>query len=553
MAAHEWAERVGALTRQLVSIPSVNGTEGEVEFPLRLRDLLLHSPAFRDHPERVRLLAIPGDPLGRANLVAWVPGRGLRTADGGEPTVVLVGHFDVVTASNLGPLEPLAFDPPRLAEAAARLLRDEAESGPSDPLALSDLASGDWLLGRGALDMKCGLAAGIAVLERAASEELEGGVLLLATPDEEATSVGMRAAVTQLPALAREWGLEPVAVLNLDISEDRGDGAAGRAVFLGSVGKLLPFVHLVGREVHAGMPSSGLNATLMAAEVTRQVELNPDLIDTGGGEPAPPPVTLHQTDGRRGYDVTTPTTAWCYYNLLRYTGGARPAFDAFCEVVRSALAEAARQTHERIAAYSRLSGAEVPARWEPRVLTYEELRRRAGASARACEAAGEGAPDLPERARRVTEALWEASGLRGPAAVVGLAGVPYAPVHLGHQSGWERRLRGAVERQAAAVGAELSAPITTRPYFSGISDMSFFAADQAPEDDELLARNTPGWGTAIQIDSASARALALPVVNVGAWGRDAHGRLERVFAPYAFGGVPELVWRIAADVLGAFP
>lgn len=548
MAVHEWQERVGALTHQLVSIPSVNGTDGEVRFPVHLRELLLRSPAFREHPERVRLLAIPGDPLGRANLAAWVPGRRAGGTGDREATVVLTGHFDVVTTSNLGPLEPLAFDPPRLAEAAGRLLREEAAAGQGDRVAEADLASGDWFFGRGALDMKCGLAAGIAVLERAATEPLDGGLLLLATPDEEATSVGMRAATTQLLALAREWALDPVAALNLDISEDPGDGAAGRAVFLGSVGKLLPFVHLVGREVHAGMPASGLNATLLAAEVTRHVELNPALVDTGGGEVAPAPVTLHQTDGRQGYDVTTPATAWCYYNLLRYSGSARAAFDAFCEVVREAVAAAARLTHERAAAHARLSGGDDPPRWEVAVLTYEELRRRAGDSAIACEETGEGAPDLPERARRVTEALWEASGLRGPAALIGLAGVPYAPVHLAQRER-DRRLHRAVERQAAAAGIELGVPVTLRPYFSGISDMSFFAAGQEVGDEELLARNTPGWGGAVRIDAAAARELALPVVNVGAWGRDAHGRLERVFTPYAFETVPELVWRIAADVL----
>ena len=548
MSGHVWAERVRALTQQLVSIPSVNGTAGEVGFPDRLHQLLLQSPAFRDHPERVRLLPIEDDPLGRRNLAAWVPAPGTDDPPARTPTVVLTGHFDVVTTSNLGVLEPFAFDPPRLAEAAARLLRAEADAGAPDPVAESDLASGDWLFGRGALDMKCGLAAGVAVLERAAREPAGGGLLLLAMPDEEATSVGMRAAVTALPGLAREWGLEPVAALNLDISEDPGDGSTGRAVFLGSVGKLLPFVHLVGREVHAGMPTAGLNAALLAAEVTRHVELNPALVDASGGEVAPAPVTLHQTDGRRGYDVTTPHTAWCYYNLLRYTGTAAAAFDAFSEVVRAAVAEAARLTHERALAHARRSGADAPPRWEPRVLTFAQLRERAGAAAPACEAAGDAAPDLPDRARRVTEALWEASGLRGPAAVVGLAGVPYAPVHLGH--GYrDRRLREAVERQAAAVGAERGTPITLRPWFAGISDMSFLAADQPPEDEDLLARNTPGWGAAIHIDTAAARELSLPVVNVGAWGRGAHGRLERVFAPYAFETVPELVWRIATDVV----
>jgi arginine utilization protein RocB len=40
------------------------------------------------------------------------------------------------------------------------------------------------------------------------------------------------------------------------------------------------------------------------------------------------------------------------------------------------------------------------------------------------------------------------------------------------------------------------------------------------------------------------------VINVGPWGRDYHQRLERIFMPYSYGVMPELVWRIATDLLG---
>jgi arginine utilization protein RocB len=42
----------------------------------------------------------------------------------------------------------------------------------------------------------------------------------------------------------------------------------------------------------------------------------------------------------------------------------------------------------------------------------------------------------------------------------------------------------------------------------------------------------------------------VPVINVGPWGRDYHQRLERIYMPYSFGVMPELVWRIAGDLLG---
>src|SRR6266545_7680119 len=85
---------------------------------------------------------------------------------------------------------------------------------------------------RGAVDMKSGIAAGIAVLYRfAEAAERNGNLLLIATPDEEQTSQGMQAAVARLPALVRKWGLDLIGAINLDATTDRGDGRDGQAIF----------------------------------------------------------------------------------------------------------------------------------------------------------------------------------------------------------------------------------------------------------------------------------------------------------------------------------
>ena len=46
-------------------------------------------------------------------------------------------------------------------------------------------------VGRGTMDMKCGLALQMAMIEQACEERFDGNVLLLAVPDEEVNSVGM--------------------------------------------------------------------------------------------------------------------------------------------------------------------------------------------------------------------------------------------------------------------------------------------------------------------------------------------------------------------------
>lgn len=55
-----------------------------------------------------------------------------------------------------------------------------------------DIEHGEWLFGRGTMDMKCGLALQMAMIEQACEGRFDGNVLLLAVPDEEVNSVGMR-------------------------------------------------------------------------------------------------------------------------------------------------------------------------------------------------------------------------------------------------------------------------------------------------------------------------------------------------------------------------
>lgn len=548
-----WHTRVRELTLALIRLPSVTNTDGETEFAWRLHDLLLATPYFRDHPELLRVERTVDDLHERSNLYALVRGAG-------PGTVVLAGHYDVVAVDNYGGLQPWSFDPeallPRL---IADLARDASSEG--DRRALEDFRTGDFLPGRGALDMKSGLAAGIAVLERFATlpSDRRGNLLLVATPDEEEASHGMRSAARRLPELARLWGLDLVAAINLDATDDQGDGNQGRAVFLGSVGKLLPSVFVVGRDTHAGSPFAGVNANLIAAEVTRRVECNVDLADVGQGEVAPPPVSLKQIDLKAYYDVTTPASAWCYFNVLTHGRPPRAVLERFIAAVQEAMDAALAYLGEQERRFRALRGSESPPPvWQPRVLSFAELRAHviAGdpAAGRELEALGRDLAqdmtlDTPALCRRIVEAWWARSRLAGPAGIVGFAGLHYPVAFAGEDSARHRRVRDAVERQAFDMAREQGQSIRLRPFFPGISDMSFLGGALDSVDEQVVVDNTPASGARLRLDYGVIRALGLPVVNVGPWGRDYHQRTERVYAPYAFGVVPELIWRIAGALL----
>src|SRR5690606_19468921 len=108
-------------------------------------------------------------------VIGVLPGQGGGKGAGKEPgkganqrrAVVLTGHFDTVETASYGDLQPLALDPARLAPALVEKLAAEADD-PDSARALADLKSGAFLPGRGLLDMKGGLAAGLAVLEAVA-------------------------------------------------------------------------------------------------------------------------------------------------------------------------------------------------------------------------------------------------------------------------------------------------------------------------------------------------------------------------------------------------
>ena len=549
-----WHDRVRALAITMVRLPSVTGTEGETTFAASLRAILAEQPYFRQHPEHLWIEPTQDDPHPRSNLFALVRGEGART-------LLLTGHYDVVSVENYGALRPWAFDPEALLPRLADDLRANGR-GDADARALADLEGGDFLPGRGLLDMKSGVAAGIAVIERFAAQERRiGTMLLVATPDEEGNSHGMRSAVRHLPAIAEHWGLDLAAAINLDAAVDQGDGDEGRAVFLGSVGKYLPAVLLVGRPTHAGAPFDGVNANLLAAELTRRVECNPLAGDSApiAGEAAPPPVSLYQSDNRTRYDVTTPPTAWCVFNLLTYSRSPAEALDAVRTQAVLALDDALAALQDRAAQYAALANLPVAApRWAPAVLSVAELRGRAfqreGARERfaalAAQLSADAQLDTIALSRLLMEALVSESGLEGPAAIVGFAALPYPRASLGEGEA-DERLRAIVARHAAEVGAAFGQPIRLRPFFPGISDMSFLAGRDDGAAVETLTANTPAFGSRLHFDYGIAARLRLPAVNIGPWGRDYHQRAERLHAPYAFSVLPELLWRVAGEVLDA--
>jgi arginine utilization protein RocB len=537
-------ERVKEWALAMTELPSVSGSPEEAEFPHKLAAMLRASPAFKQAPENVWTIAVPGGRHPRACVAALVRGSGTRT-------VLLTGHFDTVPIEDYGDLKPLAGSAHALRQGLLQRLRATAAT-PAEKRALQDLATENYLPGRGLLDMKAGLAAGLGIIEAFASDpDRPGNLLFLAVPDEEVNSAGARAAAPALPEIARAHGLEIVAAINLDAIADDGDGAVGRAVALGTIGKLLPSALVVGVPAHAGYSFNGLSACALAGALASEVEWAPELTERSGEQVGAGPTLLGMKDSKAAYDVTMPDKVWMFWNVMLYARKPTEVLEHMESLARRASAGLVERLRARNSAAGRADALPPPT---VRVLTFEMLRREveekvSGAGKLIADFARSAAAthaDLPEQCRQITDYVWRLSGRGEPTIVLGFASTPYLSTQLGSDAE-ARLLARAVEAAARQIGERHGTTIAMPKYFQGISDMSFLG--QADESEvPTIARNTPAWGAGLHWPEGRAFA-GIPAINAGPWGRDYHTVLERLHAPYAFTVLPDLIGEIVMRVL----
>src|SRR5438876_4759690 len=98
---------VHELTLDLVSIPSLTNSAGETSFAQQLAAHLATCPYFQTHTLHLRRMRTLNDLHERENLFALVRGTTAQT-------ILLTGHYDVVSIENYGSLQPWAYDPEAL-------------------------------------------------------------------------------------------------------------------------------------------------------------------------------------------------------------------------------------------------------------------------------------------------------------------------------------------------------------------------------------------------------------------------------------------------------
>ena len=97
-------EKVYEYLNRLVSVPGISDTDEERKTAEAIREIIAEQPYFKAYPENFGTVEIPGDARKRPLVYGLV--RGNKKSG---RTIILTGHYDVVSVEDYGKLKPLAF------------------------------------------------------------------------------------------------------------------------------------------------------------------------------------------------------------------------------------------------------------------------------------------------------------------------------------------------------------------------------------------------------------------------------------------------------------
>ena len=628
-------EKVYEYLNRLVSVPGISDTDEERKTAEAIREIIAEQPHFKAYPENFGTVEIPGDARKRPLVYGLV--RGNKKSG---RTIILTGHYDVVSVEDYGQLKPLAFSMDELKaelekeygervmrapektvgkgsmEDGAKVNEEAGERGEvpekktfwaaADPEQdfWNDVASGEWIFGRGAADMKGGLAAGLAVLLGIGEEVLDGtcgmdgNVLFLSVPDEESYSVGMRGAAGFLAKLREQEKLSYELLIDLEpMSRDEN----GQEVFLGSVGKCMPVVLVQGRTAHVSRCFDGLNAVGVLGRMFEKTELSEEFAEVFDGEVCMPPTWLNFKDLKKEYDVSVPARAAGYLSVLSFRSGPGEILEKMRELGSEAFAEyiekmdaESRRLEEKLSgramqgkkkciktAKPQAAKAEsvdhtdlvseeyadnvgecektndvVPQKFN--VLSFEELSEQCrkknadgfedfleGLKVRTEARIRSGETNYPQATIDMMTEVLDWSGLTDLVMVIGFAPPLYPAYHSDQMTGKEGA--GSWQFRKIKKASEAAGCMVKKVhYFTGISDLSY-CGTCGDMDFSGYAAETPIWGGGYQVDFEEIGKLNIPAVLMGPWGKDIHRRTERVNRKSLLVELPEILHALIED------
>ncbi len=541
---NEFSQKCINLTKKLVAIPSVNSTDGEYQISLFIEKWIREIPYFQKHPEMVILQNLE-DEHGCRNVIAAVKGKG-------DAAVIFHGHLDTVDIENMGDLKPFAFDCDALLQKMKQISYD-AETD-------EDLRSGSYMVGRGVCDMKCGIALGMELLSFYAehADELTGNVIFMANPGEESTSLGIMKSLEALLRMKETWHLDYRAAMNLDCSNPHYNGDKNHYLYFGTVGKLLPCFYILGKETHIGQCFAGIDASMAAAKIISAIHLNMKYADEYGGELSLPPSVLHFEDSKTHYSVNTAEWAYIYFNFLVYRQTADELLVRLKKDTEHIVDEMLEELEHSYAIHCKANGREYHAlQYSVKILLYEELYLEAKEKDKEI---GQKIDqwvmplvsqnmDARDIGKILVQNLLKTCGYKENVIVLFLAH-PFMPHStLREEEREEDTLRKKLEKVVTEFNREYEMNVNPVHFYPSLSDSSYLKMDDDEEAARFTLGNIAGGDKVQKIPLGLIKALNIPALNMGCYGKDPHRNTERLETIYSFRKLPILITRVIDEIL----
>jgi arginine utilization protein RocB len=507
------------LLKELVNQETITNSPGELKFPKLVEQKLLKLDYFQQHQEHITLAKTEDN---KELVTALYKGA---TA---TKTVVLISHFDTVGIDDFTTYKDAACNPDKLAQ-----LFTENRGNLSDA-AVEDLQSGDYLFGRGIMDMKAGLMLHLSLLEKASTEQWDVNLLLVTVPDEEVNSSGMRKAVEVIEQYQQDFNLDIALHLNSEPTFQQESGDPSHSIYSGSIGKIMPGVLCYGIETHVGNPLSGLSSNYMNSYITQAIEYNRQFKEQYEGEFTPVPVAIVNKDIKEAYDVQTPFRTFALYNMFLFNKTPQALYRQFLDVVIKAVERCESDwlnilEQENLQFDSKIN-----------VLTYEQLKQYA------VEQYGQdyidnlidevlnNTPELHLQSVKIADELMKICRDITPAVVTFFA-PPYYPAVNSSQ---EPIVNDIINTVTEINDKQFKRATHRINYFNGISDSSYLNLNASVEKMEVYADNTPSFNHTYRIPFDTIKNISAPIILCGPRGNDAHKVSERLNKTSAFTELP---------------
>lgn len=529
---------------------SFTNTDNEIEAEKFFLNYFSSVHYFKNTEGSLGTYRIDNDVHNRSVCYAFLNGEG-------KDTVVFIHHNDVVGVEDFKLLKDFAFSPDELKSELIKIKESLNED------AKKDLTDNTFLFGRGVCDMKGGGAIQIALMKRYSEQkDFKGNIVLIAVPDEENLSAGMRTAVKFLDELKDKHDLNYKIMINSE-PHQRKDFSQG-ILSEGSVGKIMPFVYVRGVLAHAGKAFEGLNPLNVMSSIVRKTELNMDLSDVVGNEAAPPPTWLYLKDSKSNYDVSMPLSAKGCFSILTLKqnpqGILKKLKDIYVEAFNEVV-EDMNRNYEKFATATNLKDTRLP--WKPKVVNFAELYNEADSSyghvfkeryqekIKKLEAMyNDNEISIIECNFRLVDFVYGYIDDLSPRVVYGLI-PPYYP---NVSNLYFENLDGTIHDISAKLNEftqeQFNQTYTREYFYTGISDLSYTSMDNSSEVLEALKSAMPLFGEFYGIPADSIERISMPCINIGPWGKDFHKLTERVSVEDLYTRTPQIINHAISIILG---